>query len=96
MGYFALHVLTFLFVRYYLLKEHYRVFNSKQYDKIKAEHGPFMRNDIGVFGKLHLFWSFPWYCTFWPRFIFSWSIAITTSLLVFLISVSNNNSNQMS
>lgn len=47
LAYIALHVLTFVIVRYYFLKEHFRVFNSPDYEQIKKEHGPFMRPDVG-------------------------------------------------
>ena len=42
---------------------------------------PFIRKDIY---KLHVIWSMPWYCTFWPRFIIGWGNGLLCAVVVLL------------
>ena len=78
--YIAVHILTFVLVRYVYLRNHFKTANK---DKFKERFGPFMRTDLN---KLHLLWSFPYYITFWPRFTMSWIITLACTFTCLLVS----------
>ena len=79
--YIAVHVISFLWVRYWVLRHHYRV----QHDKAFCNaHHPFMRTDLD---KLHIIWSFPWYCTFWPRYVGSWTNMFVCTALMQVVMI---------
>jgi hypothetical protein len=63
-GYYVLvHIITYLYVRYYTLRE---IFATKDDPKLIKKYPLFQRKDLDHMGLVS---SFPFYITFWPRVI---------------------------
>jgi hypothetical protein len=54
---------------------------------------PFLRKDID---KLHILWSMPWYCTFWPRFFVGWVNAMICGIFILVITAGVKDKTQLS
>ena len=78
--YVAAHVVTFIYVRYVVLRNHYA-----NQAKIAEKYEPFVRKDIE---NLNVFWCMPWYCTFWPRFFMGWFNALVCIVIILILSIS--------
>jgi hypothetical protein len=76
-----------MFVKFWILKNHYRVQHDKAFCAI---HHPFMRTDLD---KLSIVWSFPWYCTFWPRFLLAWTNGFICSALFQIVMIGADKKN---
>ena len=84
LGYVGVHVLTFLWVRFYCLKKYYK--NQPAILK-QGKWDPYLRRDLQ---KFHMIWSFPYYITFWPKFIALWGLALLGALILVLLGMSKN------
>ena len=82
--YVVVHVITFIYVRYWIFRPHFRVQHDKEFC---SKHHPFMRTDLD---KLSLIWSFPWYCTFWPRYILSWTNMLICTVLMQIVMIGSD------
>ena len=90
-AYIFVHILTFVYVRYHVMKNHYRLHCQPDFKGVKEQFGPFLRPDINKPYTLHILWSFPWYCTFWPRFCLSWLITGTCTFIVLFYTYGEKN-----
>lgn len=79
--YTVVHVASFLFVKHYKFRDHYRVKDDKEFHK---SHHPFMRTDLD---RLSVIWSFPWYMTFWPRYLLSWTNMLICTVLMQVVMI---------
>jgi hypothetical protein len=72
--YLVVNIITFLIVRYYGLRDINKGNNDPE---CRKKFYAFTRDDIE---KLSVFWNFPFYATFLPRFLFSMIFAIICGL----------------
>ena len=72
-GYCILNLLIFCYMRYVALGDLYRTNDNPE---IRKKYDPFLRRDLD---KIHIFWSFPWYCTYLPRLMIGWFILMFLS-----------------
>jgi len=79
--YVAVHIATFLFYRYYMLKD---IFATKDDPVLIKKYPLFQRNDIQTLGVIR---SFPFYITYWPRFIIGQCVIIGGSGLAVLCTI---------
>ena len=79
--YVTIHVFTFIIVKYCILRKHY-LKNSN--GSFQHKFSPFVRKDLDSY---HIIYSFPWYITFWPRFLLSWINTILCYMAIVLVMV---------
>lgn len=79
--YTILHILTFLFVRYYCLRE---VFATRHDPHLLRKYPLFQRIDLD---RLCLIKSFPFYMTYWPRFIFAQASIFSAAILSVILTI---------
>ena len=86
-AYILLHIVIFIVMRYYVLRD---LFRTKDDKEINEKFKPFVRKDLL---NMHIIWSFPFYITFVPRMLVSWAsiafLGTSTCLIAWGQDISN-------
>ena len=80
----SIHLLTYYLVVHLFAKGHLQNRHNKL---VNEKYAPFVRNDLDKWSAI---WCFPFYITFWPRFLLACLNIMVTAILVLLLMTGVN------